>query len=751
MEESPDETKFLMEELPIKYRVSFEEMALPDEEIRLAVSTDVSMKGEFREEWLVVTGRRILILGKDRKDDLGLTFQDISSVSVHQFYGNGVLRISTGEGFMDVMRFSRTLSGKFNEAAQMIEQIIRGETQKKGTPSKKNLEETKRCPKCGRPLPGSSNVCPACIDKRKVASRLFGYLRPYWKEALITFLLTLVITGLNLAPPYLTKTIVDEVIMKKDFVLLRWVVLAILAVNLASVAASAARIYLMNWLGQKVIFDLRTQLYRQLQRLSISFYDKRQTGAIMSRITNDSNHLQSFIVNGLQNIIVQVLTLVLIGIILFTMDWKLALIALMPTPIVLLGTMTFSKKIRKAYHKIWRRYASFNATLADAIPGVRVIKAFVQERREVDRFVTRSQDLVTANLDASKLTSTFFPFIGFIMTIGTIVVWAYGGYHVIIDDPAHPRLTLGVLMAFISYMWHFYGPVQALSHLSATVQEASTAAERVFEILDTVPEIDDAPDAVDMADMKGAIEFKDVGFQYDAGEPVLKGISFKVEPGQMVGLVGSSGAGKTTVINLMARFYDATEGSITIDGIDIKKIKIETLRDKIAVVMQEPFLFHGTIAENIAYGNPKASMEEIIWAAKAANAHRFIINFPDGYDTRIGERGVGLSGGERQRLSIARAILKNPRILILDEATSSVDTETEKLIQEAIDRLISGRTTIAIAHRLSTLRNADFLLVLDDGKIAEVGTHEELLQREDGIFKHLWTLQSEVARMKAVI
>jgi ATP-binding cassette subfamily B protein len=381
------------------------------------------------------------------------------------------------------------------------------------------------------------------------------------------------------------------------------------------------------------------------------------------------------------------------------------------------------------------------------IPGVRVVKAFAQEEREEERFTRRSASYMDANVSVARTFAGFNRSTGFVIALSSLIIWGCGGYLGIMGAPG---ATIGPLVAFMTLVGRFYSPLQELTQLSRQIQQASTAASRVFEVLDTQPDMVDAPNAPPMPRIEGRVEFKDVSFGYDERNQVLKGVSFTVEPGEMIGLVGPSGAGKSTSINLLCRFYDITGGSIEIDGIDIRDVKLHSLRSQIGIVLQEPFLFVGSIAENIAYGRPDASMEEIMQAAQAANAHEFIIRFPDGYDTMVGERGTRLSGGERQRISIARAILKDPRILIFDEATASVDTETAQKIREAIDRLVSGRTTFAIAHRFSTLKNADRLIVLEKGKLAEIGTHEELKAMEDGVFRRLCEMQSEMSRLVAV-
>jgi ATP-binding cassette subfamily B protein len=411
---------------------------------------------------------------------------------------------------------------------------------------------------------------------------------------------------------------------------------------------------------------------------------------------------------------------------------------------MIVGSIIFGKKVHLVYHKVWRRMAGISAILADTIPGVRVVKAFTAERREVDRFKEENQEYFRFSMQEAKLSTIYYPIMGFATFAGGIIIRWFGGRDIIGGD-----MTLGQLMVFMGYMMRFYGPIRSLTRLNHMLQSAASAAERVFEILDAQPEIDDKEDAIDIPPIRGDIKFDNVVFSYDDEKNALDGISFEVEAGQMIGLSGPSGAGKTTLINLLGRFYDATEGSISIDGHDVRDVTMKSLREQVGIVLQDPFLFHGTIAENIAYSNPGVSRAEVIAAAKAANAHDFIMKFPDGYDTMVGERGGRLSGGEKQRISIARAILKNPRILILDEATSSVDTETESQIQAAIERLVEGRTTFAIAHRLSTLRKADKLVILDKGEIVELGSHEELM-KNDGLYKRLVDMQSELSSIKAV-
>jgi ATP-binding cassette subfamily B protein len=495
-----------------------------------------------------------------------------------------------------------------------------------------------------------------------------------------------------------------------------------------------------------VLLDLRIRLYEHLQMLRLSYYNRRQTGQIMSRVTGDLQRLQFFIAEGFQQILINIFTMFLIAIILLFLDWRLFLLALAPTPLIGLGTWLFGRYIHLLYHRIWRRWAGLNAILADTIPGIRVVKSFAQERRESDRFSRYTTDLMEQEMRAVKLQSGFFPFLQVMTAIGSILILGVGGYMVLQGGAGAP--TLGTLIAFMSYIWRFYMPVQQFGRLNHRLQHCVTSAERVFEIFDTDPEPIETPGGVVLSPLRGKVEFRNVRFSYEPGKYALDGISFSVEPGEMIGLVGPSGAGKSTTVHLISRFYDVDEGEILIDDHDIEDLALRPFRQQIGVVLQEPYLFHGTVWSNIAYARPDASADDIIDASRAANSHEFIVNLPDGYDTVIGERGQTLSGGERQRISIARAVLKDPRILILDEATASVDTETEVLIQTALERLVQNRTTFAIAHRLSTLRKADRLFVLERGKLMEMGTHDELMQT-GGLYSRLCKLQSELSQIKA--
>ena len=756
------------EKLPEAIQKEFDSISEPGEDIQMTVSSDMNLEGNFEESWLLATNRRILVFSSDNEMDHRLIHEvplaDIDKVELKNYVGNGILEVKTADRAIELLRFSRTALHRNGLAEvpkaidRLLERIGQGVDERRAVAVVSERDRSSehgrihRCEKCGNIIPFWTDTCPHCLEKGTLLARLFGYLKPYWHLAVIAFILLISTVALSrLVPPVITKQLMDRVFKPIDpttdaqrFHLLGVYVLALIGAHILSTGLGTIRTYMMQWMGNKIVLDLRTSAYEYLQRLSLSFYNKKETGRLMSRISYDTGNLQDFIVNGIQEFLRSIFELIGMCVILFVMNWRLAALTLIPIPTLIVGSVIFGKKMHIVYHKVWRRMAGISAILADTIPGVRVVKAFVAEDREVDRFNDESEEYFKSSMRAAKLSTIYFPIMGFATFAGGIIVRWFGGRDVITE-----KMTLGGLMLFMSYMYQFYEPIQSLTRLNHSLQRAAAAAERVFEILDAQPEIQDKKDAIELPAIRGDIKFDNVFFSYDDEKNALDGISFDIKAGEMVGLSGPSGAGKTTLINLLGRFYDVTEGSVTIDGYNIKDLKVRSLRDQIGIVLQDPFLFHGSIADNIAYSKPNASRVEIIAAAKAANAHDFIIKFPDGYDTLLAERGGGLSGGEKQRISIARAILKNPRILILDEATSSVDTETESLIQSAIERLVKGRTTFAIAHRLSTLRKADKLIILDKGKIPEMGTHDELLDN-NGLYRRLVDMQSELSKVKAI-
>ncbi|HIE25900.1 TPA: ABC transporter ATP-binding protein [Candidatus Poribacteria bacterium] len=719
-----------------------------EEPIRVCASADLLPDGSFGKQWLLVTNEKVLIFtdGEVPTKRLELSLGELESPKVDPVVGGGILEVSRDGETIELVRYTNAETKKFSAIAKALEKWTKGEEAELET------EEERRCPRCGLPLEEGTDVCPACLPKRKTLLRLVQYLVPHWKHAVFLSVMALISTALGLVPPYLNRPLIDVVLVPKDVArpfeerlsLLGILVLILLFSYILTSALSAAQGWLSAWLGNTISHDIRSKLYQHLQFLSLRFYDKRQLGTVISRVNQDTGRLQEFLVWGSQDLAINFLLLIGIGVVLFAMNWKLAFFALVPAPAVSVLSRSFWKLIRLYMHRFFHRWSRLNAILNESLSGLKIVKSFAQEPREVDRFSARSADLAVTGTQAERTWALLFSGFSVLLMVGTLLVWYVGGRDVLFG-----KMTLGTLMAFLMYVAMFYRPIRFMSQLINWSSRSITAAERVFEIFDVRPEIQDVKDAKRMPQIHGRVEFRNVTFGYEPNKQVLKNINFEVKPGEMIGLVGHSGAGKSTTINLLCRFYDVDEGEILIDGMPIRQIRLEDLRRQIGIVPQDMFLFSGTIAENIAYAKPSATREEIIRAAKVANAHDFILRKPDGYETTLGEGGGGLSAGEKQRIAIARAVLHNPRILILDEATSQVDVETEKQIQEAIAELVKGRTTIAIAHRLSTLKNADRLIVLKEGEIVEMGSHEELLSKE-GEFHRLVQMYQEVAKVKAV-
>jgi len=569
--------------------------------------------------------------------------------------------------------------------------------------------------------------------------RLFGYLKPYWKQLTLTGGFILVFTVLSLLPPLVERQIVDEVIGRRDLAGLLPLILGLAGLFAVAELANAGDQYIRHTVGERFLFDLRVRIYSHLQRLSLSFFERTSTGELMSRVSNDVNALEQFVTHGTILTAMAGLRLVGAAAVLLALDWRLALVALIPAPILALGLRRFNAIIRPIYRRVRDRLGDVNARLQDDLTGVRVIQAFGQEEAELARFDTVSRSYFTERVSAIRYWATFFPAMSFVQSLGGVLVLGIGAFMVV-----QGSLTLGTLVAFMAYIVSFYDPMRRLAEVDNTFQQAIAAADRIFDLLDQQADIRDAPDARALDQVAGDVRFEDVHFRYGSGDEVLHDVDFRMAPGEVVALVGPSGAGKTSIANLICRFYDPTHGRITVDGHDLRTLTVRSLRQHVAVVLQDTFLFNTTVRENLLYGKPGATEAELIAAATAACAHDFILEMPKGYDTEIGERGVKLSGGQRQRLALARAILADPRILILDEATSSVDAEAEYLIQRALDEVMKGRTALVIAHRLSTIRNAHKIIALEGGRIREIGQHEELLQR-GGLYSHLYQRQLELA------
>ncbi len=729
------------------------------EKLKFVVVGDLNIGSKYAKTFLAVTDK--VIYGFDDTFEGGVktySYDKVKKAYVKRYYGNAMLVFSADEAdkeFVDLtkeytnfIRFSYKVSSLYDAAAHFIKNVAAG----------KDMEEEMRiveaafekqfcvCPKCGRNLIRPGAPCMKCQSKEKVVNKLAKYILPYKSGLLFCLFLSIITTAVSLVPPYMTRMLVDDVLPngRKDG-LIRCV-LVLLATYLVQYGIGAVRSYLLKISGDRIVADLRNDVYKKAQQLPMRFYDRTSTGSVINRISGDTATIQAFMLRITQEVVVQFFLLIGIVIIMFVMNWQLSLLSLIPVPFVVIGARIFGKKIRPFYRRIWRRWSAVSSVLTDTIPGIRVIKAFANEKRSVQSFEAYNSEWLKTDIKASKITTLFPNIVGFVITCGSLLIWGVGG-NLVIDNPEF--VSAGLLVSFISYTNMFYGPVNFFANFNDSYQNALNSAERILDIIDAEPEADFAkgkhPDK-----LKGRIEFKNVSFSFDRSKKTLSNVNLVIEPGDIVGIVGTTGAGKSTLINLLMRYYDHYDGEILMDGINIRDIDMEFYRSEIGYVQQEPMMFHESIYKNIAYGVDNVQVEQVIHAAEVANAHEFIARLPDGYDTVLGERGTGLSGGERQRLSIARAVLKNPSILFFDEATASVDSETESLIQDAIERLIHGRTTLMIAHRLSTLRKANKIIVVDKGEIIEMGSPEELMALKGKYYKliQIQTMSDQTRKMK---
>ena len=756
-----------LDPLPDSLEKTLQSLSIPTEQIRFAVRSDINTSGRYGEEWFILTAAAIFTVTGQGEVLHYIPYKGVLGIRAEVVVDAGLLVLETREGTVDLIRYSNGYAPKFGFVARFIGDEIEFREGKRDEPPIWDYKpEEQSCKSCGLLLPDEFSPCPACTKKHKVMLRILSYIRPYRGRAILYMLFIVVGTLITLVPPYFSRILVDDILRLNEIANAApeasetWLGAIFRAIQPAAVALSVAvgslfAIYIVReaftifqqrlgaWLTFRIAANIRAHVYEHLHNLSIRFFDKRTTGTVISHITEDSERLQDFMLEGLSFLSVQLFLFFGIGSVLFLMNWRLACFILVPIPLIVLGAGWFWKKVRSLWHRAYRRRSKLFDIVNDSVSGIRVVRAFGQQRDEVNRFGDANIDARDYETHAEMIWATYYPPLMFAVQLGTLIVWYAGGLEVITGP-----MSLGTLFAFHGYLAMFYQPLRYVSPLINWASRSMTAAERLFEVIDSQPEQVDDGNLKAMPNITGEVKFHNMTFGYDSHKPVLRDINLHVQPGEMIGLVGHSGAGKSTLINLICRFYTPDSGRLEIDGEDIKQIDLKDLRRQIGVVLQDPYLFSGTIAENIAYAHPDASMEDIIAAAKAANAHEFIVKFPDGYDTEVGERGGSLSGGERQRISIARAILHNPRILILDEATSSVDVETEKKIQQAIDRLVQNRTTFAIAHRLSTLRNADRLFVIEKGKGVECGSHGELMEKK-GIYYKLVETQREAANVRA--
>ena len=727
----------------------------PGECLQFVIVGDLNIKNHYAHTFLAVTDKHIY--GFDEALPEGVekvSYGQLKSARVKRYYGNAMLVFTlpveegTDKKKINFLRFSYTEANLFDAAAGYISAIVSGADMTEELAIVKAALEKQFCvcPKCGRTLIRPGAPCMKCQSKDEVIHKLGKYILPYKGILLFCLFLSVITTAASLAPPYMTRQLVDDVLPGKDVKGLITCVLVLLSTYLIQHGIGTIRGYHLKNTGNKIVTDLRNDVYKKAQLLPMRFYDNTSTGSMINRISGDSNTIQAFMLRVTQEVLVQLFQMIGIVIIMFTMSWQLTLLSLVPVPFVVIGSRIFRKKMKPMYRRIWRTWAAVTSVLTDTIPGIRVVKAFANEEGGMKKFASRNATWLATNKKASRITTLYPHVVGLLMNCGSLLIWALGGQLVIGGSDI---ISPGLLVSFISYTSMFYTPVNFFANFNDSYQQFLNSAERLMDIMDAEPEHNFA-EGKHPEKIIGKIEFRNVNFSFDRSKKTLNDINFVIEPGDVVGIVGTTGAGKSTIINLLMRYYDHYDGQILIDDIDIRDIDMTFYRSQIGYVQQEPMMFNDTIYHNIAFGSPNATVEDVLHAADVANAHTFIARMPDGYDTVLGERGTGLSGGERQRLSIARAVLREPSILFFDEATASVDSETEHLIQESIEQLIRGRTTLMVAHRLSTLRKANKIIVVDRGKILEMGTPQELLAMKGKYYKlvQIQTMTEEVKKAK---
>lgn len=715
----------------------------PDQPVRYSQASDLNPDGSFGDSYLVLKGGT-LIYADDAKSITEIRLDRIKEIRIIELLGGSSLVAEMEDGTeVRLVRYSRLLVPEFGVFCRLLNNLI----QDLPTPEPEP-EGAVTCPRCGRPLPERGTTCPACINFFAVFRRMLGLLEAHRGRLIVLIVATMLGVMAQVGPPYLTKEITDGVILDGQIDRLPYLVGGMLLCGLVYFIARYICTYLASWLSARLIADLRTRLHAHLQKLRMGYYSKRETGELVSRVMHDTQELQHFLIDGMPYLFVNTLSFFAIASVLLYLDWKLALVVFIPVPVLLVGVRWIWKSLHSLFQKEGNRWATLHTVLGESMRGLKAVKAAGQEDERADRFAGLNSDVFGLVVRIDRAYAAFAEGTYWVMSMAVAVVWFLAASRVVGKAPGD-ELSLGDITAYVGYMWMFYGPLQWFTVIANWMNHAFASAERIFTVLDVEPETGPAePAAPALPRFRGHIEFDDVHFSYERGKEVIKGIDLDIKPGEMVGLVGKSGAGKSTIINLLCRFFDVDSGEIRVDGKPIRDMEMRELRRQIGIVMQEPFLFRSSLLENIRYGHPEASFEQVVRAAKAAHAHDFIVDKEFGYDTIVGEGGITLSGGERQRIAIARSILHDPPILILDEATSSVDSETEKAIQEAIASLIKNRTVIAIAHRLATLRNATRLVVIEEGKVAETGTHDELMA-EGGIYANLVRTQTELNQLRA--
>ncbi|NTV71280.1 MAG: ABC transporter ATP-binding protein [Azonexaceae bacterium] len=723
--------------LPGQWATELEAKLAAGEKPQAWLEIDLDNRLQFASGLVIVTDRRLLAYAPGDTSWQEWPLRGGLTLNHNDHAGVGALELVDEKGLLATWRY--TLAKNLAALRVINEFDLNRDSIVTGQPVERVIEDC--CPTCKAPLPPGEDECPICNREATVAPstwtlfRLWRFARPYRWQLFWGFALTLASTAAQLVPPYLTMPLMDNVLIPfQNGKPIDWPLVGMYLGGLFGAALLAwglgwIRTYILSLVSERMGRDLRTQTYDHLLGLSLEYFGGKRTGDLMARIGNETDRINIFLSLDLLNFATDVLMITMTAVILFSINPWLALVTLLPLPIIGWMIHFVREKLRTGFEKIDRVWAEVTNVLADTIPGIRVVKAFAQEKREGERFRAANEHNLQMNDKLNKTWSLFTPTVTLLTEVGLLVVWVFGIWQI-----SKGNSSVGVLTAFLAYIGRFYTRLDSMSRIVSATQRAASSTKRIFDILDHVSSVPEPTNPVHLSKVTGQLELKKASFRYGT-RSVTRDVDLIIQPGEMIGLVGHSGSGKSTLVNLICRFYDVSEGQVLIDGVDVRSVPVAEFRQHIGLVLQEPFLFFGTIADNIAYGKPKATRQEIIAAARAAHAHEFILRLPHGYDSLVGERGQGLSGGERQRISIARALLIDPRILILDEATSAVDTETEKEIQKALDNLVKGRTTIAIAHRLSTLRKADRLVVMDRGRIVEVGNHDQLMAVEGHYFK----------------